>query len=119
MAMEPIGRARTAEARRVARAEDAVADLDRQLADWDEQRAELVADGLGRDPLRHVSRTWPIKVSADASAAARQAAPLSPHTLEAETSALWWSAIGKLIGAGVAITLVLSVPVALVLNSIG
>lgn len=119
MTMEPISRARTADGRRVARAEKAVADLDRRLAGWDEQRAELVADELGRNPLRHVPRTWPIKVSADASAAARQAAPLSPHALEAETSALWWSGIGKLVGAGVSITLVLSVPVALVLNSIG
>lgn len=119
MAMEPIGRAQTAEARRVARAEDAVADLDRRLADWDEQRAELVADGLGRDPLRRVPRTWPITASAGVSSAARQAAPLSPTALDAETSALWRSAVGKLIGAGVAITVVLSVPVALVLNSIG
>lgn len=119
MAMEPISRAQTAEGRRVARAENAVADLDRRLADWDEQRAELVADELGRNPLRNVPRTWPIKVSANASSAARQAAPLSPNALEAETSALWWSGIGKLIGAGVAITLVLSVPVSLVLNAIG
>ena len=119
MALESIGRPQTAQARRVARAEGAVADLDRELADWDEQRAEMMAEGLGSDPRQHVPRTWPIKASASASSAARQAAPLSPATLEAETSALWWSAVGKLIGAGVAITLVLSVPVALVVNSIG
>lgn len=119
MTMEPISRARTADGRRVARAENAVADLERRLADWDEQRAEMVADELGRNPLRHVPRTWPIKVSAEVSSAARQAAPLSSNALEAETSALWRSGIGKLIGAGVSITLVLSIPVALVINAIG
>lgn len=119
MAMEPVTRAQTAEGRLVARAERAVVDLDRRLANWDEQRAELMADELGRDPLRHVPRTWPVKVSADASAAARQAGPFSPNALEAETSALWWSGIGKLIGAGIAIAMVLSVSVALVLNAIG
>ena len=119
MAMESMSRARTAEGRRVALAEEAVADLDRQLAEWDEQRAELLADGLGRNPLRRVPRTWPIKVSAEASSVARQAAPLSHSALAAETSALWWSGIGKLVGAGVTITVFLSLPVALVLNAIG
>lgn len=119
MTLNPLGRARTAEARRVILSEQAVAELDRHLSVWDAQREALLSDGLGSDPLRHVPRTWPIRESADASATARTAAPLTPPALAAEISALGQSGVGKLIGAGVSVTLVLSIAVALILNAVG
>lgn len=119
MTLNPLGRARTAEARRVILSEQAVAELDRHLSVWDAQREALLSYGLGSDPLRHVPRTWPIRESADASATARTAAPLTPPSLAAEISALGQSGVGKLIGAGVSVTLVLSIAVALILNAVG
>lgn len=119
MSMVPANQARTVEGRQIVAAEQAVAELDRLLGDWDEQRAELIADDLGRSPHRRVPKAWPARASADASSAARLAAPISTNTLTAETNALWWSGIGKLIGAGVALTLILALPVSLALNALG
>lgn len=117
--MMPANTARTTEGRRIAAAENAVADLDRRLADWDEQRAAVLADELGHDPHRHVPRTWPVRTAADAASAAGRAAPLSAQALAAECSALRWAGVGKLIGAGVSIAVILSIPVSLVLGALG
>lgn len=119
MEMVPASHARTAEGRRIAVAENAVAQLGRRLADWDAQRAALAADGLGRNPHRHVPTTWPAVAAADATAVGQRAAPLSAHALAAECTTLWWSGIGKLIGGAVSVTVLLSIPVSLVLNALG
>lgn len=119
MDMMPASTARTAEGRRIAAAEGAVADLDRRLAEWDEQRAAVVSDELGDDPHQHVPGTWPVRVSADASSTTGHAAPLSARALAAECSSLRWSGVGKLIGAGISIAVILAVPVSLVLGASG
>lgn len=119
MEMMPATTARTADGRRIAAAESAVADLDRRLAEWDEQRAAVVSDELGSDPHLHVPGTWPVRASGHVSTAAGRAAPLSTRALAAECSALRWAGVGKLIGAGVSITVILAVPVSLVLGALG
>lgn len=109
---------RTAEGRRIEAAEAAVSELDQRLAEWDEQRALVVADELGDDPHAHVSATWPTVAQARAAAAGRLAAPLSPAAVEAECAELSWAGLGKLIGAGISAAVLLSVPLTLVLHAL-
>ncbi|KAA0918980.1 hypothetical protein [Dietzia sp. ANT_WB102] len=119
MQLPPATSPRTAMGRRIAEAEAAVYELDQRLAEWDEQRALIVADELGGDPRRHVPATWPSVAEARASAAGRLAAPLSPTALEAECSELRWAGLGKLVGAGISAVVLLSVPLTLVLHALG
>lgn len=119
MQLPSISSSRTAEGRRIAAAEAAVSELDQRLAEWDEQRALVTAVELGGDPHRDVPLTWPAVAESQAASAARLAAPLSPAALAAECSELRWSALGKLIGAGISAAVLLSVPLTLVLHALG
>ena len=74
---------RTAEGRRIEAAEAAVSELDQRLAEWDEQRALVVADELGDDPHAHVSATWPTVAQARAGWTAAWASTLgAPSCLD-------------------------------------
>lgn len=119
MGTPPTGLARTAEGRRTALAEQAVARFTRRLTDWDAERAALVDDDLGRNPRRRVPGSWPAVAVADATALGQQAAPLSANALAAECSTLWWSGLGKVIGGAVSAVVLLSLPVSLVLAAMG
>lgn len=118
MQLPSVTSARTAEGRRIAAAEAAVSEFDQRLAEWDGARAIVAADELGTDPYRHVPTTWPAVAEASASSAGRLAAPLSPNAIEAESSELMWSGVGKLIGAGISAAVLLAVPLTLVLNAL-
>lgn len=116
MELPSVTSSRTAEGRRIEAAEAAVSELDQRLAEWDEQRAVVAAGELGHDPHAHVPATWPSVAEAHAASAGRLAAPLSPAALDAECSELRWAGMGKLIGAGISATVLLSVPLTLVLR---
>ncbi|UVE96326.1 hypothetical protein [Dietzia sp. B32] len=119
MELPSVTSPRTAEGRRIEAAEAAVYELDQRLAEWDQQRALVVAEELGSDPHAHVPATWPTVAEAHAAAAGRLASPLSPAALAAECAELRWTGVGKLIGAGILAAVLLSVPLTLVLRALG
>lgn len=116
MELPSVTSSRTAEGRRIEAAEAAVAELEQRLAEWDEQRALVAADELGSDPHALVPGAWPAVAEAHASSAGRLAAPLSPAAIEAECSELRWTGVGKLVGAGIAAAVLVSIPLTLILN---
>ena len=118
MQLPSVTSPRTAEGRRIAEAEAAVAELDQRLVEWDAQRALIAADDLGADPHRHVPATWPTVTGSRATSAGRLAAPLSPAAVGVESSELRWSGLGKLIGAAISAAVLLSVPLTLILRTV-
>lgn len=100
-----------------AAAEQARTRLDAGLREWSGQRTALAADGLGRNPLRRVPRSWPEVAATRVEVAAREACVIDEQGAHTEASRLLWSATAKLVGAAVSLAIPLSILIALVVGS--
>lgn len=111
--MELPSRSGSVARRQNSAAEQARTRLTSGLREWSGERSALTADELGRDPLRRVPRGWPEATLTRLEAKAREADVIDDERARSEASRLLWSAVSKLAGAAVALSIPVSILIAL------